>query len=66
MIIFWFIFSRTNFYQKILLTGADERMSFSSGVNTVAARFGAHIVAGIFAGMAAFTYTALISSPFSN
>jgi len=62
MILFWFIFSRTNFYQQILLTGADERMSFSSGVNTVAARFGAHIVAGIFAGMAAFTYTALISS----
>jgi len=62
MIIIWFLFSRTVFYQQILLTGADERMAFASGINTVATRFGAHIMAGIFAGMAAFTYTALISS----
>jgi len=62
MIIVWFLFSRTSFYQQILLTGADERMAFASGVNTVAARFGAHIMGGIFAGMAALTYTALISS----
>jgi ribose transport system permease protein len=62
MIIIWFLFSRTVFYQQILLTGADERMAFASGVNTVAARFGAHIMGGIFAGMAALTYTALISS----
>ncbi|WJI35777.1 MULTISPECIES: ABC transporter permease [Mesorhizobium] len=62
MIVLWFAFSRTAFYQQILLTGADERMAFANGVNTVAARFGAHIVAGIFTGVAALTYTALIAS----
>jgi ribose transport system permease protein len=62
MIAFWIVFSRTSFYQQIVLTGADERMAFASGVNTVAARFGAHIVAGIFTAIAALSYTALIGS----
>lgn len=62
MVVFWLIFSRTPFYQQILLTGANERMAFANGVNTVAARFGAHIVAGIFTATAALTYTALIGS----
>ena len=62
MIFLWFIFSRTSFYQQIMLTGANERMAFANGVNTVAARFGAHTVAGIFTAGAALTYTALIGS----
>ncbi len=62
MIALWFAFSRTSFYRQILITGADERMAFANGVNTVAARFGAHAVSGVFAGMAALTYTALIAS----
>jgi ribose transport system permease protein len=62
MIGLWIVFSKTSFYQQILLTGAEERMAFANGVNTVAARFGAHIISGIFTGIAALTYTALISS----
>ena len=62
MVVFWFVFSRTSFYQQILLTGANERMAFANGVNTVTARFGAHIVAGVFTATAALTYTALIGS----
>jgi ribose transport system permease protein len=62
MIAIWFIFSRTVFYQQIVLTGGDERMAFASGVNTVGARFGAHAVAGVFTGIAALSYTALIGS----
>lgn len=62
MVVFWLVFSRTSFYQQILLTGANERMAFANGVNTVAARFGAHIVAGVFTAAAALTYTALIGS----
>jgi ribose transport system permease protein len=62
MIVLWSVFSRTAFYQQIMLTGANERMAFASGVNTIAARFGAHIVAGIFTAVAALTYTALIGS----
>jgi ribose transport system permease protein len=62
MIVLWIVFSKTSLYQQILLTGAEERMSFANGVNTVASRFGAHIVSGVFTGIAALTYTALISS----
>jgi ribose transport system permease protein len=62
MIALWIGFSRTAFYQQIILTGADERMAFANGVNTVAARFGAHVVAGLFTAAAALTYTALIGS----
>jgi ribose transport system permease protein len=62
MIAVWFIFSRTVFYQQVVLTGGDERMAFASGVNTVGARFGAHAVAGVFTGIAALSYTALIGS----
>ena len=62
MAVLWFAFSRTAFYQQILLTGANERMAFANGVNTVAARFGAHIAAGVFTASAALTYTALIGS----
>ena len=62
MIAVWIAFSRTSLYQQIVLTGANERMAFANGVDTVAARFGAHIVAGAFTGIAALTYTALIAS----
>lgn len=62
MIVLWMAFSKTSLYQQILLTGAEERMAFANGVNTVASRFGAHIVSGVFTGIAALTYTALISS----
>jgi len=62
MIAVWVAFSRTSLYQQIVLTGANERMAFANGVDTVAARFGAHIVAGAFTGIAALTYTALIAS----
>jgi ribose transport system permease protein len=62
MIALWIVFSKTSLYQQILLTGAEERMSFANGVNTVASRYGAHIVSGVFTGIAALTYTALISS----
>jgi ribose transport system permease protein len=62
MIALWIVFSKTSLYRQILLTGAEERMSFANGVNTVASRYGAHIVSGVFTGIAALTYTALISS----
>jgi ribose transport system permease protein len=62
MIALWAMFSRTVFYQQIVLTGANERMAFAHGVNTTAARFGAHIVAGVFTAAASLSYTALIGS----
>lgn len=62
MVALWFLFAQTPFYQQILLTGADERMAFANGVNTNAARFGAHAVSGVYVGVAALAYTALIAS----
>jgi ribose transport system permease protein len=62
MIVLWFVFARTSLYQQIALTGAQERMAFANGVNTVASRFAAHMVAGAFTGIAALSYTALIAS----
>lgn len=62
MIVAWFAFARTPFYRQIVLTGANERMAFASGVNTVGARFGAHAIAGVFAAASALAYTALIGS----
>ena len=42
--------------------GSDERAAYTSGVPITIVRFGAHAIAGIFAGLSAITYTALISS----
>jgi ribose transport system permease protein len=58
----WFLFTRTGFFRQVRLTGADERMSFASGVRTRAVRIGAHMIGGVFAGLSALTYTALIGS----
>jgi ribose transport system permease protein len=59
---FWFLFTRTGFFAQLRLTGADERMAFTSGVRTDLVRVGAHMVGGVFAGLSALTYTALIGS----
>jgi ribose transport system permease protein len=58
----WVLWSKTAFYRQVRLTGADERTAFTSGVRIYAVRFGAHIVAGIYAALAAIAYTALIGS----
>lgn len=58
----WFLISRTSFYNQIILTGSDERAAFVSGVRTNFARLGAHIIAGIFVGLAAIAFTAMIGS----
>ena len=52
---FWFLFTKTGFFTQMRLTGADERMAFTSGVRTEAARFGAHMIGGVFAGLAALS-----------
>jgi ribose transport system permease protein len=58
----WFLFTRSGFFTNLRLTGADERMAFTSGVHTNAVRLGGHMVGGAFAGLSALTYTALIGS----
>ncbi len=58
----WLIFSTTPFYGHLRLMGSDERAAYTSGVRIGVVRIGAHIASGLFAGLAALSYTALISS----
>lgn len=58
----WFLFQRTAMFQHIRLMGADERTAYTSGVDIITARFAAHLMAGVFAGLAALCLTGLIGS----
>lgn len=61
-IAFWFLATRTGFFTNLRLTGADERTAYTSGIRTDAIRLGAHALGGVFAGLSALAYTALIGS----
>ena len=58
----WLLFSTTAFYGHLRLMGSDERAAYTSGVRVGIVRLGAHAVGGLFAGLAALSYTALINS----
>jgi ribose transport system permease protein len=58
----WLIFSTTAFFGHIRMMGADERAAYTSGVRIGVVRLGAHVVAGLFAGLASLAFTALIGS----
>lgn len=58
----WTLFIRTAMFQHIRLMGADERTAYTSGVDIVKARYAAHLMAGIFTGLAALCVTGLIGS----
>lgn len=58
----WLLFSTTAFFGHMRLMGSDERAAYTSGVRISIVRLGAHVVAGLFAGLASIAFTALISS----
>ncbi|MFD1984259.1 ABC transporter permease [Mesorhizobium newzealandense] len=58
----WLLFTTTSFYANLRLMGYDERAAYTSGVRINVVRIGAHIIAGLFVGLGAICYTALISS----
>jgi ribose transport system permease protein len=58
----WAVIWRSTFHTNLSLTGADERMAYTSGVPTEKVRIGAHLLGGIYAGLAGVCYTGLISS----
>lgn len=58
----WYLLDRSAFFGHLRMMGSDERAAYTSGVKINAVRLGAHIVAGLFSGLAAITFTALISS----
>ncbi|SEM36199.1 ribose transport system permease protein [Roseovarius azorensis] len=58
----WYLFTATTFYTNLKMMGYDERAAWTSGVKTDIVRIGAHLIAGIYVGLGAICYTALISS----
>lgn len=58
----WLLFKRTAFYTHLRLMGSDERAAFTSGIPITIVRMGAHVISGIYAGLAAICFTALIGS----
>jgi ribose transport system permease protein len=58
----WGVLRQTMFYRNLCMTGADERMAYTSGVRVDLVRIIAHMVGGLFVGLAAISYTALVSS----
>lgn len=58
----WLAFTRSAFYTHLRLMGSDERAAYTSGVSIALVRIGGHLISGLFAALAAITFTALISS----
>jgi len=60
--IFFYLITHTAFWGHLKLMGADERAAYTSGVKINWVRIVAHAIAGIFAGLSAISFTALIGS----
>ena len=58
----WYLLTKTAFWGNLKMMGSDERATYTSGVNVNMVRIGAHVVGGFYAGLAAITFTSLISS----
>lgn len=58
----WFCLKRLPLYEMLMATGSDDRAAYTSGVNVTLIRFAAYLLAGLFAGIAALSLTALIGS----
>lgn len=58
----WYVLAQTSFFSHLRMMGSDERAAYSSGVRINFVRLGAHAIGGIYAGLAAITFTSLISS----
>ena len=58
----WLLFTLTPFYANLRMMGYDERAAWTSGVRVNIVRIGAHVIAGLFVGLGAICYTALIAS----
>jgi len=58
----WYLIARTAFFGHLRMMGSDERAAYSSGVHINFVRLGAHAIGGAYAGLAAITFTSLISS----
>jgi ribose transport system permease protein len=60
--VIWGIVARTAFMRNLRLIGGNERAAYASGLSLVGTRICAHVVAGVFAGVAGVLLTALLQS----
>lgn len=60
--VLWTLISRTTFFRNVRLMGANDRTAFVSGVKLIPTRIGAHVICGVFVGIASVMFTGLIGS----
>lgn len=60
--VLWALLSRTTFFRNVRLMGANDRTAYVSGIPLIPTRVGAHVIAGVFVGIASVMYTGLIGS----
>ncbi len=60
--VLWALVSRTTFFRNMRLMGGNDRTAFASGIRLFPTRIGAHVIAGVFAGIASVVFTGLIGS----
>ncbi len=61
-ILIWIIIKRMPFYETLMAVGSEDRAAYTAGINVPLVRFIAYVLAGLFAGLAALSLTALIGS----
>ena len=61
-ILVWGVLSRTTVMRNIRLAGTNARTAYVNGIPLFWARVGAHIVGGLYAGLAGLMLTALLAS----
>ncbi len=60
--VLWTLIACTTFFRNVRLMGANDRTAFVSGVKLIPIRIGAHVICGVFVGIASVMYTGLIGS----
>lgn len=61
-VMLWALISKTAFYRGVRMVGGNARAAYASGMRITATRLGAHVMVGIFAGVAGVFLTALLQS----
>lgn len=61
-LVIWGLFTRSAFFTNVKLVGSNSRTAYVSGIPVTLTRIGAHVVSGVFIGLAGLAYTGMIGS----
>jgi ribose transport system permease protein len=61
-VLVWLLIRRLPYYEQLMATGSDDRAAYTAGVDVPRIRFGAYLLAGMIASLAALSLTGLIGS----